>query len=217
MCATRLLVTCVAVVGLWGCGGGGTSPGSGTQTLSVDGQITQADANASYRVTVRRGNAAVNDALVTMQTDRGGTSLALDKDGTYRGTAVGWGGTYTVTVSSGADHLEGSIVAPQAAPITAPDPTVAFDPHTATGGVILLRWGGPLAENAHVRSGDFDWGPMTDPGQLTVPATIFKDTTQEVRVERENSTALAGGVAGSQLSADLETRTTLIVVHPFGG
>jgi hypothetical protein len=212
---TRHLAHLVTLACLAGCGGNATSAGSGTGTLLVDGQISEDNGNASFRVQVRRGNQAVLDAAVTVQGDRDGATLTGSGDGVYRGSAPGWNDHYTLTVSSGPDHLTGAIEAPRPAPITVPDPTVAFDPHAAPGGLVDVRWSGTLADSVQVHSHDFEWGPMADPGRLTVAGSIFTDTTQEVRVSRENSTPLAGGVTGSSLSADLSTTTELLVVHPF--
>src|SRR5262249_26771357 len=120
-----------------------------------------------------------------------------------------------IDVSSGADHLQGTIETPQAAPVTSPDPTVAFDAHAAPNGLVDVRWGGSLADSAQVDSKDFRWGPMADPGRLSVPGTIFVDTTQQIRITRENSTKLAGGVTGSELTASIQTSTQVLVLHPF--
>jgi hypothetical protein len=212
---TRRLATLATLAYLAGCGGSATSAGSGTGTLFVDAQISEQDGNASFRVQVRQNNAGVLDAVVKLDGGGGSATLTTNGDGFYRGSAPGWDDHYTLSVSSGADHLNGSIEAPRPAPIVAPDPTVAFDPHKAAGGLVELRWSGTLADTAEVHSHEFDWGPMADPGRLTIAASIFADTSQEVRVTRETSTPLAGGVTGSTLTADISTTTDLLVVNPF--
>ncbi len=198
-----------------GCGGSSTSPGSGTQTLFVDAQVNFAGGNGALRVQVERASRPVTDAVVAVTSNLGGATLSGNSEGIYTGTAAGWGDHYTLAVSSGPDHLQGTIEAPPPAPILAPDPTVAFDPHAAANGLVVLRWGGERADTVQLHSKDFEWGPMADPGQLSVAASIFVDTSQDVRVARENSTVLAGGILGSRLSADISTTTELLVVNPF--
>jgi len=212
---TTRLATLATLAYLAGCGGDSTSAGSGTGTLFVDAQISEDNGNASFRVQVRRNNSAVLDAVVKLDAGGGSATLTASGEGSYRGSMAGWADHYTLSVSSGADHLSGSIEAPRPAPIVAPDPTVAFDPHKAAGGLVDLRWSGATADTVEVHSHDFEWGPMADPGQLSVAGSIFTDTSQEVRVSRENSTPLAGGVIGSTLAADISTTTDLLVVNPF--
>ena len=213
----RACVAYVAVLltSLTACGGDGTSAGTGTRTLLVTASINDHDGNASVRVTVERAGRTVTDAAVTIEGDRAGTALVQTDSGTYAATLPGWAGVYTLRVASGPDHLEGSIVAPQPAPITAPTPTVAFDPHLAPGGLVQLRWAGALADTVEVKSKEFEWGPTADPGQLTIAATVFIESSQEVKVSRQNSTPLAGGVAGSVLTAGLTTTTDLLVLNPY--
>jgi hypothetical protein len=181
----------------------------------VVGNVGLEGGNAQLDVTVQKLGAPVTTATVTMTSDIGGqVVLTHQGGGQYTGALAGWGTIYTLDVQSGDDNLHGAVKAPRPAPIISPDPTVAFDAHATP--TIDLKWDYDLADSVTVRSRDtLNWGPAADPGTINVATTIFVATSQEVRVARTNSVALAGGVVGSKLSADLATTTTLLVVNPY--
>jgi hypothetical protein len=208
----------LSAVMLAACGssGIGTDVGSGTQTLLVQGRVDwNADSNSSgIEVTVERAGAQVTDATVVVHSDRGDVTLVHQDGNRYVGTQAGWGGGYAIDVVAGADHLDGSIGAPEPMTLVSPDPTVAIDAHAAANGIVTLRWSGEAAESIRVKSKDFDY-EGADEGHVDMPAQGLKDTSQELELRRANSVVLAGGVAGSTLSASCRASFTLIVVNPF--
>ncbi len=207
--------TCLVFL-LAACGGGSaTDPGGGTGTLLVFATVQNEGTGASLSVDVHRGGNRVTDATVTFDSGSGAVPLTFGADDRYHGVSAGWSDRYRLSVVAGADNVSGSIAAPAPATIVSPDPSVAFDPHLAAGGVVRVSWSGDAADTVEVDVKDFHWGPNPDTGGVDVPATSFHDTAEEVRIQRVNSTALAGGVAGSTLSARHETRTDLAIVNPF--
>jgi hypothetical protein len=210
LCASTL-----ALLAACGSNNGNTDPGGGSGTLLVLASASSEGGNAQFRVVVSKLGAAVSTATVVVTSDLGTTTLVQQPLGVYTGLGAGWAHSYTVTVTSGDDNLHGTIDAPVAAIITAPNPAVAFDPHAAANGVVTIKWSGDAADTASVHTDNFDWGPEMDPGQLVVASSIFIDTSQDFRVDRQNKTILAGGIAGSQLTATIDTRTTLLVTNPF--
>jgi phage tail sheath gpL-like len=215
--SASVLLTLVALVGAPACGSdSATDPGTGTQTLAVQGTMTRNadDDTASLHVNVQRAGVRVDDAMVTVHSERGDVTLTHDGSGDYVGVQAGWAGSYRLEVAAGADRLEGSIRAPELMTLLSPDPTTAIDAHAAVNGVVTLRWSGEAADSIRVRSKDFDY-EGTDEGHVDMAAAQLKESSQEVELRRENSVALAGGVPGSTLSASCRGNFTLIVVNPF--
>ncbi len=217
---TRILLS--LLLGFVACGGGGgTDAGSGTKTLLVQAQVAwNAELQgAEIHVAVERAGANVEGANVVVHSDLGDVTLTLDHGnlgggGDYVGVQAGWAGSYGLEVSAGDDHLSAAISAPEQMTLTAPDTATAIDAHQAANGIVTLRWSGSAADSIRVRSKDFDY-TGADQGHVDMPATLLKDSSQELSLRRENSVALAGGVAGSTLSATCRSDFTLIVVNPY--
>jgi hypothetical protein len=214
---SALLLTLLGLVAAPACGSDSdTDPGTGTQTLAVQGQATRnaEDDTASLHVSVERAGVQVDDAVVTIHSERGDLTLTHDGSGDYVGVQAGWASSYRLEVVAGSDRLDGSIRAPEVMTLLSPDPTVAIDAHAAVNGIITLRWSGAAAESIRVRSKDFDY-QGADEGHVDMAAAQLQESTQELELRRENSVALAGGVAGSTLTASCRADFTLIVVNPF--
>ncbi len=211
-----LLLAAAALAVACGSDGGGTDPGGGTITLQVEGDFEygRGDQATDLSVRVRRDGVDVTDATVVVSNDLGELTLVHAGGGDYVGVQPGWGSYYALRVTAGEDSLHGSIDAPALVDITSPDATVALDPQTADGGVVIVRWSGDLAEEIWVKTKDFDYRGE-DKGRLEIPATVFQDNDQDLEVGRQNRVVLAGGVAGSRLSAECDDKVTLIVVNPF--
>lgn len=193
----------------------GTDPGGGTGTLLVHARAEyRNDGFADLRVDVARAGAAVADAAVVVESDLGRVTLVHEGGGTYRGAQAGWASGYALAVSAGDDHLDGSIVAPAPARLTSPDPAVPFDPQADADGLILLQWAGDRAHRVRVKTKGFEWSGV-DQGRLMVPAMVFVETSQDIEIKRENSVALAGGAPGSDLSAKVDAKVTVLVSNPF--
>lgn len=197
-----------------GCGGTGNDPGDGSHTLEVHANVDIHDGGADFQVTVRRGAQDVSDATVVMTSGAGKAPLSADPKGHYHGNQSGASSYYAIDVKAGNDWLNGSVAAPDPAPVTSPDPTKAFDPHAAPNGSVVLVWAGTTAGTVRVTTKDYHWQGL-DKGQLTIPATEFKDDHQDVNVQRTIQVPLAGGTSGSTLSAGVDTQTTLAVANPY--
>jgi hypothetical protein len=176
--------------------------------------VDHEDGAARIVVDVRRGGERVADAVVSVENDIGGMTLELDADGDYGGTQVGWGQGFFVRVEAGEDYVEGTIAAPGVAELTSPDPTQAFDPHADEDGMIRVAWTGTLADEVSVKTKEFEWSGA-DTGEVLVPATLFVETSQEIKIRRENWVVLAGGAPGSQLAARSERKADVIVANPY--
>jgi hypothetical protein len=195
-----------------------SDPGTGTKTLLVTGHVDAEDGNATVSIHVERAGSPLATAAVTMSSELNAqTTLSSQGGGDYGATLPGWAESYHLVVSADADHLDGTIAAAANAPVLAPAPTVAFDPHNAPQGVVTVAWGGAAADTVHIKTKDFDYGPQAEPAasELAIAATVFTDTAQDIEIDRANSVDLAGGIAGSNLTSSNQTKTTVLVANPY--
>ena len=192
----------------------GTDPGGGTQTLTVNGHVELEGGGAQVHVSVRRAGAEVQGAIVTVDSKFGALALTYVGGADYETVQAGWAPGYRITVESGEDWLDGSIEAPDLPVLLAPSALTPFDPHLAEGGVVNLEWDGARAMSIKVETKNFDV-TVADVNKIAVPATAFEEDQQEIKLERENTTPLAGGTPGSSLDARCETKTRVSVLNPF--
>lgn len=208
----RLTLSLLAIV-LSGCGY--TSPGGGTGTLFVSARITGdgSTSGSRARVVVREGNSGgvfVRNAEVAI---RGGalarTILPFDSNrDDYRLDGFLWVEGLRLEVIRGNDILDGSIEAPGATVITEPVANTTFS--KAAGQPLLIRWkdargAGPFTTTVRLDQAKLD--PPVPGGAVQIfvePGQLVVDDQESVRVERVNEISLAGGAAGSTLSASTE-------------
>lgn len=195
----------------------GTNPGNGTGNLLVRGQISLEDGSAEAVVDVSLAGQDVIDAVVVVDDGDNEVTLTHAGGGEYRGTLPGWKDGYHVRVDSGSDFVEGSIEAPSLPDLTYPVAGQAFDPMADSDGIIEVTWSGESADTVRLKTKDFEFGPVADTGTIDVPAVTFTDDTQDIEIRRENHVDLIGGAPGSDLEADCERKTEVIVVNPFPG
>jgi hypothetical protein len=161
-------------------------------------------------VTVRENNGNgnhISNADVALRSARlGRRVLEWDADARlYRLDGFAWDDAFRLEVSRGNDFLDGSIEAPGFTAITSP---VADTTYRRSDGVpLVVQWTDQLNRRAARVQIRFDKaGIDTTLGQdgleLRVqPNELRADPRERVRVERTNEVTLAGGRAGSQLSA----------------
>jgi hypothetical protein len=224
----RGLIVGLATI-LTACGGSSgfsTDPGSGTTTLLVDAHASfDNELNAAdFNVNVKKAGANVDNAFVTITSEFGTVTLVNDPGkGDYKGTQAKWSDTgYKLDIvikdPSGktTDSLTAALEAPVRVVLTAPKNINApFDPHTLPNQLLVVSWEGPPATSVHVKSKDFEPNLAGDPLTVSIPAAVFKDTTQKLEIDRSTGVALAGGLPGSRFTADYDFKTSLIVQNPF--
>jgi hypothetical protein len=210
----RLGLLALAVVVAGGCGGVSTDPGDGSRTLEVRADIDIRRTDARFEVRVRRDGENVSDARVLILSNLGDTLLTYDGGGEYEGRQSGHARWYEVDVEVGDDWLYGTILAPEPAYVTRPEPAEPWRPREAADGVVWVRWSGKLADRVRVKTDEFEWEGL-DRGELGIPATAFQDIEDEIEIRRRNETALHGGTASSRLRATAETETSIAIVDPY--
>ncbi len=191
---------------------GFTSPGGGTGTLFVTARLTSdgSTAGSRARVTVRQGSMTGDIVTNAQVAIRGGaldrTVLPFD-DGPnqYRLDGFRWVEGFRLEVIRGNDLLDGAIDAPGASLITAPISDSTF--RKADGQPLIITWKddrGALARNTQVRLDKANVDRSIPEGVMELrvdPADLKVDAKEKVRLERSNEVNLAGGAAGSVLSA----------------
>jgi hypothetical protein len=173
-------------------------------------------------VKVRKGAVNLDSATVQITSDLGTAMLTGQGGGNYGAAQSGWpaqGYVLKVAVVNAAgmqtDGLEASLVAPLRVEMIA-DAIKPFDPHTLPNQVLTLSWKGPAANQAEVRTTDFNAGPLSpDPLTIAIPAQFFQDQNPKLSITRENSVVLAGGLPGSTFSARYRFETNLTVINPY--
>ena len=192
-----------------------TSPGGGTGTLFVTARLTSdgSTSGSRARVTVRSGSATgdlVTDAEVAIRGGALGRTI-IPYDGQrdqYRLDSFTWVEGFRLEVIHGKDQLDGSIEAPGATLIT--DPIGGSTFRRADGPPLLIRWKdsrGALANNTNLRveKAKIDRAIPTGVYEVQIaPNELVVDDKENIRVQRSNEVALAGGAPGSLLSAQTE-------------
>jgi hypothetical protein len=196
------------------CGGVSTDPGDGTRTLDVSASVDLRGSHADFEVRVRRDGSDVSNARVLISSDLGDTELRYDAGGDYEGRQTGHASWYELDVEVGDDWLSGTVVAPEPARITEPNPNEPWRPREADEGVVWVTWSGELADRVRVNTDEFEW-EGEDTGELGIPATAFDDIEDAIEIRRRNETPLIGGVSSSRLRVTVETETSIAVVDPY--
>ena len=194
---------------------GFTSPGGGTQTLFVTARLSSdgSSAGSSARVTVRQGSSTgdlVKDAEVAIRGGPLGRTIVPYDDGRdqYRLDSFTWVDGFRLEVIRGRDFLDGSI--------TAPGPTLITDPvsgstfRRADNQPLIIRWRDERNQPADTTQLRLDKAKIERTlaaGVLVIPvdpSELVVNDKERVRIERTSEVALAGGVAGSTLSASTQ-------------
>ncbi len=191
-----------------------TSPGGGTGTLFVTARLTSdgSTAGSSARVTVREvssNGSVVTNAEVALQGGAlGRTIVPYDQNREqYRLDGFTWVEGFRLEVIRGKDLLDGSIEAPGATLIVDP---ISDSTYRRADGPLIIRWrdsrGAPAGStqlrlekakiDRAIQEGVTDL--LVDPNELVV------SDKEQIRIERTNQVSLAGGIAGSSLSAGTE-------------
>lgn len=210
------------------CGGntaGGGDPGVGSQTLRVDAVITSSNTVQSaltntqfateFSVTVSKGGVPVQGAQVIIGSGSGPLTLTNTggNQGNYRGSLPGYGQTYSLDITSGADTISG-------ARITGPDFHVISDP-TPSGTYkanmpLVLNWGPAGANEATIETAKLNPTAVSDTGTFTVgPSFLLGDPGKikedRARITRTTRISLNGGSAGSTLSVRIRNEATFLI------
>jgi hypothetical protein len=203
--------------------GAGSSLGTGTNTLSVDGNArahaelanakSASDFTTDFEVAVMLNNAPVTTGTVEVKSTKATTELTYDGNGSWHGTAAGYDEAYELNVISGADKVMGVIVdGPDIHTFTAPQAGATLD-STMPNPMTWSR--AAAADVATLRVGDLDRITVDDTGSFMIPAGSLKAEKDQARTNqlvltRENHVAPKGAVAGSTFSVSIDNELDVI-------
>jgi hypothetical protein len=202
--------------------GAGNSAGTGTSTLSVDGNAhasanianakTATDFTTDFAVHVQLNGQDVTTGTVTVKSSRLTTTLTFDGNA-WTGTAAGYDEVYQLDVVSGADKVEGVIVdGPDIHHFTAPQAGATLDSTVAN----KMTWErADAADIATFRVGDLNHITIDDSGSFMIPAGSLKAEKDQARpntleLERANHVAPKGAVPGSDFAVSVENDLDVI-------
>lgn len=191
-----------------------TSPGGGTGTLFVTARLTSdgSTSGSDARVTVREGSsngALVKNAEVAILGGALGRTLVgyVDDRDQYRLDGFTWVEGFRLEVIRGNDRLDGSIAAPGATLIVDP---ISDSTYRRADGPLIIRWrdsrNAPAGKTQlRLEKAKIDLSIQEGVTDLLVdPNDLIVSDKEKIRLERTNQVSLAGGVAGSSLSAGTE-------------
>lgn len=207
--------------------GSGNAPGSGTNSLLVNGraQASPRFANASgaadfitdFAISISLADSRISTGIVTVHSQAGSVDLAWhDNGGTFgqwEGTMPGYDEVYQLDITAGDDQVHGVIVdGPDIAVITAPTAGATLDSTVAN----MLTWSrDDAAEIATFRTDEIDRITITDSGSFSIaPGSLKADSSQartnQLELRRSNHVAPAGAVAGSDFTVTVEQQLDVV-------
>lgn len=199
---------------------GGTSPGTGTNTLYVEATIEGKPDSTRFSVIILRSGSNVVGANVFFVDQDSGTERSLvghgdasKKKGDYRyeGQLGYYAQNLKLKITAGNDALEALLAGPAPHQILKPDNNDIVAANT--GEVLGVQWrGAGQADRVWIKPEGVAPIELTnDHGSYDVPLGPLKTGDQKLRVERENQVSLAGGTEGSiwTTSYGVENRFTL--------
>jgi hypothetical protein len=231
---TQFLRATLVACSLAACGGdldpgSGNDPGSGSQTLFVNGDVeaTPSVTNAShpsdfsthFSVAVRKNDVAVTTGDVSITSNAGTVALTFDTaENRWTGQQAGYEEVYELSVASGDDTVSGVRVdGPALHHFTAPLPGATVDATMP----LEVRW----ARDESAASASFDTEEINaleiaDTGSYTIPVGGLKsnggEVTQErLRLDRSARVIPAGAVGDSSLRVEIRNEIE-ILVQPTG-
>lgn len=205
----------------------GSDPGSGTQTLYVDADLSSDGSSAGTQavIQVRNGGssgAILHTSIVELIDDRG-TKVVVPWEGVVSGQFVlgqfhasqfNWTPGFRLRVTNGNDNLEAFIAGPGLTTILAPTANSTFALNAAQN--MTVRWrddSGKVVTNAEVEVDRVDYKRATeDKGLYDVDYNVFQPSNDErIIVRRWMELPLRGGTTGSTLRSTTTARVPIIV------
>ncbi|HSD87855.1 MAG TPA: hypothetical protein VLB44_10090 [Kofleriaceae bacterium] len=198
--------------------GAGSDPGTGTNTLLVEGGATAeprvpnarnpADFSTDFNVRIQLNGVPVTTGTVTMQSQTLTVNLTFNtnNNGRWEGTAAGYDEVYRLDVISGVDEVRGVVVdGPDIHVMTAPLAGASLDSTVAND----VKWDrGEGADVCSIRTNRIDRLTIADNGLYSMPPGSLeanKDTAKEnnIEIRRSNQVIPAGAIGGSMMTVSV--------------
>lgn len=174
------------------------------------------DFTTSYRVRLERGGAAVTTGTVSIDSAAGSVALTYTgEDNRWVGTQNGYEEVYRLSVTDGADYVDGVRVdGPALHWFTAPTPGATID----TSAPVMVTWSrGEAADTARLDTDQLDELVVSDTGSYSVPAGGFKSNRGEIeqeriRLDRSRRVTPVGALAGSEMRVQVRNEISVLVI-----
>lgn len=206
--------------------GAGSDPGTGTNTLLVEGGASAephvpnarnpADFSTDFSVRIQLNGQDVTTGTVTMQSQVLTVNLTYNAgENRWQGTAAGYDEVYRLDVVSGADAVHGVVVdGPDIHFITAPLAGASLDSTVAND----VKWDrGEGAQLCSIRTNRIDRLTIADNGLYSMPPGSLeasKDATKEndIEIRRSNNVVPAGAIGGSMMTVSIRNDVTVLAL-----
>lgn len=223
--------TFVCLVSLVACGGGpldpgaGNDPGTGTQTLLIEGGASASprfvnaanpnefDTDFSVRIE-RAGGQAVVTGSVTVTSATGSVPLVLGPENRWRGAMANYDEVYQLDIDDGTDSARGIRVdGPDIHVFAAPLAGATVDSRVP----LNLAWNREeAAQIITLRAEGIDELSITDTGSYQLAANLLraerdKARTNDLRIRREQEVTPLGALPGSHWSVSVTNRIEVVV------
>lgn len=208
--------------------GAGDDPGTGTQTLVVDGSVRatnrlanarsygEFDTDISVRVTLN--GQSVTTGTVTITSASGTVPLVFDPspdNGRWEGQLPGYDEVFVLDVQAGPDEVIGVRVdGPDRFVFTSPSPGASVDSRMP----LAVGWEcEDTAESASIRAGEIESVAIDDTGEFSLPPGSLKaekDRAREngLRITRTNRVTPAGAAAGSEFTVSVTNEISVLAL-----
>lgn len=197
----------IVVVGLLTAGcGSKTDPGGGTQTLTALVEVLASAERTLIEVDLRAGANPIATADVRLEdVDRGNVATAEGDTGSFRASFNGYARTVRIELTTpDGDNLNAQLQGPAPHVITRPSTGVTV----RRGGFESLKvtWDSDEdAEAVLIEAGD--GAPLMldgDPKEAEISLAPLLNGPQTVRIQRQTTVELAGGIPGSKMRSRYE-------------
>lgn len=208
--------------------GSGSDPGSGTNTLYVEGRAhaeprlinaqSANDFDTEFSIRIGLNDQAVTTGTVTITSRFATVNLTFAADGAlghWTGTAAGYDRSYQLDVISGANEVRGVIVdGPDLHRITTPTAGASLDSTIEN----IMKWDREdAADIITFKTDEIDRITIADTGTYAIPPGSLKaDTDQSqtntLELRRTNHVAPAGAVGGSDFAVMVEQQLEVVAL-----
>jgi hypothetical protein len=218
------------VLGSAACGGGASSAGQGSSTLTVNATVradntvvnanTGAGFDTQFSVRVSKAGVPLSGAMVDIEGDAGKVVLTENQQtqqnqARYDGQQAGYSRTYTLGVHLGADFVENvTVTGPDLHSFSAP----LLGAQAMSGQPLEVKWAASGATTATLTTAQLDHIAIPDTGNYTVPAGGIdkvdpgktKDT--QLQITRSESIVPKGALGDSSLSVGITNEITFLII-----
>ena len=206
--------------------GSGDDPGTGTNTLQVNGSARAEPrlANArnagefttEFSVRILLNGAPVTNGSVLMTSSTGTVVLAFETDngGRWRGTGAGYDEVYVLDVDSGNDNVHDVRVdGPSIHTFSEPQAGATVD----AGMPLMVKWSSSGADTAAIDAENLDKVSIDDSGSYMLAANALKSEKDKPRenqitITRTNRVSPRGAIGGSEFAVTIENDISVIAM-----